>query len=541
MKSKGIKKGDLVKISAPDGSLKIMKVSKLSKGNLTGDSYEFEKTNAKGDFTTYKVKEKNVTVSKTEVEPIDGQLLSNDLRVKIQSKLIEDLKDQEEEEEQIVTTRRKKRKRDESEESKSSNLNAQPAAQNSQPQERKFRMTEEGRRAVAKKGQSESLGLKVVKKRNKSANVKDPEQSQKEQLKAEKERIKEEKKQLRDRKRRLKEIIPNKNVEEIDHNIILQPSKSKKAQGFPLEGCSKFSDNRKFLYLYFQKNKKDRAELEKLISKDSTLSNPFQNYSTEIDSNLMDFAIKDNDLEVIKLLIKEQNRISKGESKRPTLPSSSLSNIGTGVFNKYQFGFFTRPVMLGRGGKEGNNAFTYDNKLINSSYYVNINSLLELDISYEAFKCFIMNGDLSENDMYDSIWTMVRRGNIDLLKSKLKKGGPTLIQRLVDNMGYGFNRYHYLALEGDVEGRINKFSMIKKPHTNKGISPLHVACINPDISVLRKFYTANPDISVADMDQRKLIHYAAANKTDVALNFLISKGANMNEKDLRGTTPLMIA
>ena len=197
--------------------------------------------------------------------------------------------------------------------------------------------------------------------------------------------------------------------------------------------------------------------------------------------------------------------------------------------------------MLGRGGKEGNNAFTYDNKLINSSYYVNINSLLELDISYEAFKCFIMNGNLSENDMYDSIWTMVRRGNIDLLKSKLKKGGPTLIQRLVDNMGYGFNRYHYLALEGDVEGRINKFSMIKKPHTNKGISPLHVACINPDISVLRKFYTANPDISVADMDQRKLIHYAAANKTDVALNFLISKGANMNEKDLRGTTPLMIA
>jgi ankyrin repeat protein len=59
--------------------------------------------------------------------------------------------------------------------------------------------------------------------------------------------------------------------------------------------------------------------------------------------------------------------------------------------------------------------------------------------------------------------------------------------------------------------------------------------------VLRKFYTANPDISVADMDQRKLIHYAAANKTDVALSFLLSKGANLNDKDMRGTTPLMIA
>lgn len=295
------------------------------------------------------------------------------------------------------------------------------------------------------------------------------------------------------------------------------------------------------MYHYFQKTKKDRAELVRLISKDSSLANPFQNYSTEIDSNLMDFAIKDNDVEIIKLLIKEKTRIVSGEAKRPTLPSSSLSNIGTGVFNKYQFGFFTRPVMLGRGGKEGNNAFTHDNKLINSYYNYNITQLLELDISYEALKCFILNGDFAENNLYDSIWIMVRRGNVDLLKGKLKKDGPSLIQRLVNNMGYGFNRYHYLALDGDIEGRINKFSMIKKPHTNKGISPLHIACINPDISVLRKFYTANPDISVADMDQRKLIHYAAANKTDVALSFLLSKGANLNDKDMRGTTPLMIA
>jgi hypothetical protein len=241
MKSKAIKKGDLVKVSTADGSVRIMKVLKATKNELKGDCYEFEKQNAKGDFTTYKVKDKNITVSKTEVEPIDGQLMSNDLRVKVQSKLIEQLSDSSEEE-QIVTTRRKKRKREQSEESVSSNPNQTDIgkkASDSQPQQQKFRMTEDGRRAVVKKGQigeTSHTGLKVVKKRTKSATVKDPEQSQKEQLKAERERIKEEKKQIRERKKKLKEIIPNKNVEEVVKNIILEPSNSKKETQFPLEG-----------------------------------------------------------------------------------------------------------------------------------------------------------------------------------------------------------------------------------------------------------------------------------------------------------------
>ena len=108
-------------------------------------------------------------------------------------------------------------------------------------------------------------------------------------------------------------------------------------------------------------------------------------------------------------------------------------------------------------------------------------------------------------------------------------------------MGYGFNRYHYIALEKDIEGKINKLSMLKKPHTNKGITPLHIACINPDITVLRKYYSTCPEYSAADMDQRKLIHYAAANPTDAALQFLIAKGIPVNDKDSQNMTPLMLA
>lgn len=52
---------------------------------------------------------------------------------------------------------------------------------------------------------------------------------------------------------------------------------------------------------------------------------------------------------------------------------------------------------------------------------------------------------------------------------------------------------------------------------------------------------ANPEYSAADDEQRKLIHYAAANPTSAALEFLISKGIPANDKDMKMMTPLMIA
>jgi len=280
-----------------------------------------------------------------------------------------------------------------------------------------------------------------------------------------------------------------------------------------------------------------------LITKDRTLTNPFQFYSTHVSKSVLDFAIEDGDTELIKIILKESEKINNGHSKRPTLPTSSLSNVGTGTFNKYQFGFNTRPVNLGRGGKEGNNAFTHDSSLthMNTNSCSNFDHLLNHDVSWKVFEMLILTSHNTEAAIWNLLWIPIRRGNVEFLKSKSKKDGPTLIQKLFDNYGYGFNRYHHIALEDDIEGRINKLSMLKKPHTNKGICPLHVACINPNVTVLRKYYATNPDYSAADMEQRKLIHYAAANQSDVALKFLVSKGIPVNDKDSKGVTPLMIA
>ena len=281
--------------------------------------------------------------------------------------------------------------------------------------------------------------------------------------------------------------------------------------------------------------------IDLIVKHEQEFSNPFQNYSSHVDKNILYYAIRDNDVELVRELLKERKRMHSGYSKRPTLPSSSLHNVGSGVFNRYQFGFKTRAVSLARGGKEGNNAFTHDYNLLVENDNSDLEILLKSDPSWEVVQTHILAGEMSETDMFDYIWLMVRRGNVELLQSKSKKNGPTLIQRLFDNAGYGFNRYHALAVEDDVEGRINKLSMIKKPHTNRMINPMHIACINPNVTVLRKFYSTNPEYSAADMDQRKLVHYAACNPTDAALDFLISKGVPANDKDNHGMTPLMIA
>jgi ankyrin repeat protein len=138
---------------------------------------------------------------------------------------------------------------------------------------------------------------------------------------------------------------------------------------------------------------------------------------------------------------------------------------------------------------------------------------------------------------------MARRGQIDLMRSKLKKGGPTLIQRYSEFKDtHKADRYHILALERDIKEEIDpQNNFPRKLKNNKSISPLHIACVNPDITVLRKFYNKFPDYSNSDHDGRVLMHYAACNQTDVALDFLISKGIPVNVKDRLKITPLMLA
>lgn len=226
MNVKNIKKGDLVKVIADDGTAKIIRVEKASKKEIKGDSYEYERDYSRSSFCSYKVKEKDVSVQNAIIEKIEGQLLSNNLRVKVEKDLMKDKIDEKEEESKSKRQRR-------------TTKNSNPRSSASPTNEGKYLKTQDGKRKSVKQTQQnqEMSTLKVPQKRGRSAaSQKTPEMTQKQQMKLERDKIREEKKKEKDRKRRLKQIIPNDNVKEIEHNPFLEHSSSKKDLKFPLEG-----------------------------------------------------------------------------------------------------------------------------------------------------------------------------------------------------------------------------------------------------------------------------------------------------------------
>ena len=120
-----------------------------------------------------------------------------------------------------------------------------------------------------------------------------------------------------------------------------------------------------------------------------------------------------------------------------------------------------------------------------------------------------------------------------------------LIEREVRLGGSSFSRFYTGALEGQGDpwdGTIKEVSVNKKAdYSNRQITPLHCACINPNTGPLEAMFRVSPDLSAADLDQRKLVHYAAACSEVGPLTFLWEKGVNLQEKDRAGQTPLMTA
>lgn len=72
--------------------------------------------------------------------------------------------------------------------------------------------------------------------------------------------------------------------------------------------------------------------------------------------------------------------------KFASAPQCSLKEINTGYNDKYAYGVATRKVAMGRGGREGNNAFVYDlNSSVSESDDI-AKSLLQIDCNEDMLK-----------------------------------------------------------------------------------------------------------------------------------------------------------
>ncbi len=108
----------------------------------------------------------------------------------------------------------------------------------------------------------------------------------------------------------------------------------------------------------------------------------------------------------------------------------------------------------------------------------------------------------------------------------------------------GNHRIHDLAKAGT--GEPLKALLAKEPSllnvkNVRGSTPLHLAAINPDGTVMETLLAAGAEVNVADEEGFTPLHMAAFHRqADYAL-LLLEAGADVNAKTASGRTPLSMA
>ena len=265
--------------------------------------------------------------------------------------------------------------------------------------------------------------------------------------------------------------------------------------------------------------------------------------------NTIEKAIENNDEKMIEIMLNylTQDKNNLNNKIRCIPEQSQIKHIETGETNIYMFGVKTRKLNATRGNKMGNDALINDDPqyLIqnNNIEYSITKSLLTKNHNVkliEFIKAIIINPiSLTESlhfDFSNYIYLSLLCGN--------KEISSYLLDKVQGNYNYGFNSLHseVLNLKNPEDIKIKvKTSLTKKPQTNLGVTPMHVACINPDTRFIQKLVELGGDWNCLDLENKKPFHYAACCEGEGPLNYLISLGALIDETDKFKNTALMLS
>jgi ankyrin repeat protein len=99
---------------------------------------------------------------------------------------------------------------------------------------------------------------------------------------------------------------------------------------------------------------------------------------------------------------------------------------------------------------------------------------------------------------------------------------------MVQFPNFGFNQLHADVLsDKPLPEKVLRQSVTKKANTNRDITPLHCACINPNPKYLKALLDTGAELQTIDTDLRRPVHYAAACVGHEPLEVLIAAGANL--------------
>ena len=296
--------------------------------------------------------------------------------------------------------------------------------------------------------------------------------------------------------------------------------------------CSMRNTNRDIIRAAMTGN---RTLLRTLLDSDMKISTAFPVWGVDNKTNPLIEIIKRHDMEMLDQLL-SKSRNTKKPIELGSLPDVSIEQKSTGFNDKYAYGVYTRKVNMSRGGRQGNNAFIEeDDEDINCESYQFIEMLFALgNVDSKLIKRILIHAGSYERQLLQHFDQALMFGNPDACEHLLKFG--------IKN-GYGCTEPYLSALKGDrgsVE-TIPKQSVIKKAYSIKNLTPIHVACLNPNPEVLPALLHINPELQVLDSERRKAIHYAACNQSSANLLYLLEQFMDPNEHDNSKTTPLMYA
>ncbi|KAK6053728.1 ankyrin repeat protein [Cooperia oncophora] len=229
--------------------------------------------------------------------------------------------------------------------------------------------------------------------------------------------------------------------------------------------------------------------------------------------------------------LKSQLNPGKVPRKEPNL----LERKSTGQSNFYMLGRATRAVEMTRGGREGNNAFLKYESAAGSSFG-GVEALIESGIGYKEIvklsKEPNLDSSINVNGM-DGMVVVAARMGLRELASALAEGPARC------NM----NDLHRETLKtgGTLPDRILGVSVLKKGFNNANITPLHTAAINPNVKILERLRTIEPNINIPDSNNWFTIHYAAVCEGPEPLKFLLKNGASPLALNKQHESPLHVA
>ncbi|CAD8139697.1 unnamed protein product [Paramecium pentaurelia] len=276
--------------------------------------------------------------------------------------------------------------------------------------------------------------------------------------------------------------------------------------------------------------------MEIILLGQQKISNCFDKWGPEYDISIFDILFKRQDKKLLTYFLQNENKRIKFYHDLPC----QLKEIDTGYNNKQAYGVKLRKVALGRGNREGNNAFVYD---LNYKYDIKqeCRRLLEIETNCEMYEQLFIYRKSSKYDhhLIDNVAFAIRCGNIKSAKFLIKYS-------LTNNLdGYGFNYLHHDALDDNFNtyklDQIKKISITKKTQNDYLITPIHCACINPSEQFLKYFMEQTMEYNIQDEIGSKPIHYAAVSQTSNCLEYLLANGVDAREGDKFLTTPLMLA